>query len=198
MAKKNITITLKLGELLYDVQNRTHLAGRDREDARAGAHIQATDDEESSNAVKRGLQRALSRVRQAVNEWAHIDAIVNDNTLLSDTSGSMVLILPMPTNYNDGATAALTSAMHRYVVNSTIADWLNDVSPDDSLRYTAAAHIDLLDVRDAVLERRRPDRRTACGYSDGGSGSGTSPTNETYLWLDDALWLDNTLWLEHR
>jgi hypothetical protein len=89
MAKKNITITLKLGELLYDVQNRTHLAGRDREDARAGAHIQATDDEESSNAVKRGLQRALSRVRQAVNEWAHIDAIVNDNTRLINLAGDL-------------------------------------------------------------------------------------------------------------
>lgn len=193
MATKNITITLAYGELLYDLQNKTHLTARDRQDARHSAHMQSTDDEESLNAAKRYLTSALSMVRGTFSEWAHVDAVVSDDILSpKDMSGMVVYILPMPMNYNDGVTAALTSAMHRYIVHSAIADWMTDVSPDDAHRYSQLAEADLRDVRHALMARRRPDRRCCCH----GGGGNTTP-DASYLWLDNTLWQDNALWLEH-
>lgn len=197
MAKKSITITLKLGELLYDIQNKTHLTARDRKDARQSAHMQATDDAESLNAAKRYLSHGLSVVRASISEWAPVDAVVADNSLSpADMRGTVTYILSMPANYNDGVTPVLTSSMHAYVMNTAIAAWMGDVSPEDVPRYAMAAAAALLDVRHALLERKRPDRRRPCSGSGSGSSGGVTPST-AYLWLDNTLWQDTALWLEH-
>lgn len=197
MAIKEVNITLQYDELLYDIQNRTYLLGRGREGEKPQALTQSTDDAESLNPAKRYVDRGLSMARDAVSEWCPYGAIVADNRLGSG-SGSVTFTLRMPTNYNDGSTPALAAAIHDYVASSTIAEWLNDVSPNDASRYTLSSAEALAKVKEAVLSRKRPERRLhPVGNNTITPGSGGSAITELYLWLDNVKWNDNSLWLEH-
>lgn len=193
MAKKDITITLDLDEIVYDIQNSTYLIARGKQDVRERADTQATDDDESLNHIRRRVGNAVARVKKLVSEWGVSGPVVADNTL-PPGKGCVTLILPMPTNYNDGATQDLTSAMHQYVSDMATASWLNDVSPADSTRYYKLSDEHVVQIKDAILRRKRPSRRPYhecdCG------GGGVTPT-DGYLWLDNGLWLDNELWTEH-
>ena len=192
MAKKNITITLHPKELLYEIQNKTYLVGRGKESEQQGAYSQETDDSESLNHAKRCLDLALSRAKREIGEFASTGSVVSDNELMSDgmLARAVVLTLPMPTNYNDAATESLTQSIHRYVVMVAVSEWFNDVSASDAARYAAEAEKSLQAIREALLSRKRPERREH-GIQDG------TIIVELFLWLDNDKWNDNEIWTEH-
>ena len=60
MAKQNVSITLYVSEMLYDIQNKTYLTGRSRQNGQNHeevANMMASDDEENGNQVLRSLYR---------------------------------------------------------------------------------------------------------------------------------------------
>lgn len=72
MAKKNITITLYLSELVYDIQNKTFLTGRSRNNGKNHeevADMQANDDDEDINQVLRSIQNAWANLKTKLSEW---------------------------------------------------------------------------------------------------------------------------------
>ncbi len=65
MAKKTITITLYMSELIYDVQNKTYLTGRSRSTGKNHeevAHMQANDDDENANQIARSIGNAFANM----------------------------------------------------------------------------------------------------------------------------------------
>ena len=72
MAKKKITITLYMSELVYDVQNKTYLTGRSRKSGNNDeevANMQANDDDEDANQVIRSIQSAYGTLKTKLSEW---------------------------------------------------------------------------------------------------------------------------------
>ena len=63
MAKKTITITEYMSELLYDIQNKTYLTGRSRQTGanhEEVANMQANDDDENANQIIRSIGNAFA------------------------------------------------------------------------------------------------------------------------------------------
>ena len=72
MARKSLTITLYMSELIYDFQNKAFLTGRSRRsadmDAEAASNIQASDDDEDKNQALRSIQNAYSQLLVELSE----------------------------------------------------------------------------------------------------------------------------------
>ena len=90
MARKSLTITLYMSELIYDFQNKAYLTGRSRRagnmDAEAASNIQASDDDEDMNQALRSIQNAYSQLLVELSE-----AIVKDG---GTTSSNKLISLP--------------------------------------------------------------------------------------------------------
>lgn len=66
--KKTLTITEEVKELIYDIQNKTHLTGQAREADNPKAYqaasiMQASDDDENSYQIRRSLANAFSALK---------------------------------------------------------------------------------------------------------------------------------------
>ena len=64
--KKDLTITEEVKELIFDIQNKTHLTGQAREAEgkkpyQAASNMQASDEEENSYQIRRSLVNAFSQ-----------------------------------------------------------------------------------------------------------------------------------------
>lgn len=185
MATKRITITLKLSELLYDIQDKSWHAGRTKQDKVLGSLVQATDDAESLNLLKRFVITATGEVRAALSEWGVLGASSVNNVLIK--GGEDVIGLDMPTNYNDGATDGLVGAIHNYIVASALAQWYESTDPQAVAMWTAQAQAELEKAHDCILKRKRPLRR---GYVQQESDTEV----DVYLWDDDLVWDDDRIW----
>ena len=75
--KKSISITLDIAEIIFDIQNKTYLTGRSRSDALSHervAAMQANDDEENLDQVRRSVSTALAQLKTRVGEYLKVDA----------------------------------------------------------------------------------------------------------------------------
>jgi hypothetical protein len=188
MAKKSVIITIYRSELLYDLQAKTHMLGLGKDDAAAADRVQSTDDEDRLSLSRRSLNAAIADMRAAVSEFSPEGPATADN-YLPPADGDVVLSLSLPTNYNDGATAGLMAAVHRYVIDRALAEWLTVTDAPSANAHLAQAEVDMVDVKRLLLSRKRPERRR-CHHH------GPKPSTVNYLWLDADVWLDADLWTE--
>lgn len=211
MAKKNITITLYLSELVYDIQNKTYLTGRSRNNGQNHeevANMQANDDDEDLNQVLRSIQNAWGNLKTKLSEWIVEHGTTATNKLMegnvlqyqkaiavSDTitwaptsnaadigkskgtvselptsgvavgdvyavvqSVDIILMLQMPSNFNQATNETVSSATHQYIVNSAIADWFTMTNKNDAADYVTLANANLQQIREAANKRVRPVR----------------------------------------
>lgn len=161
MAKKTITITLYMSELVYDVQNKTYLAGRSRlepdgSNQQQVSHMQATDDDEEANQVMRSIGNAWATLNAKLSEYLASDETTSNDELLS--GGNLVVALQMPSNYNQSVNDTLSAAMHQYVVNLATADWYELTSKEDMADYMTMAAANLEQVKECINKRVRPIR----------------------------------------
>lgn len=162
MAKKTLTVTLYLSELLYDVQNKTYLTGRSRQTGNNHeevAHMQANEDEENENQLLRSLGNAFANLKTKLSEYIEESTTTATNKLLSKT-GTIQLSLVMPSNYNQSTSDTISSALHQYLVNTAIGDWFTITNKNDATDYVTLAAANLEELREAVNKRVRPTRTT--------------------------------------
>lgn len=165
MAKKTITITLYKSELIYDVQNKTYLTGRSRKDGtnhEIVANMQANDDDENLNQVIRSISNAYDSMRMKMSEYI-VDSSTSANDILINTSGSFVVTLTMPNNYNQAANTAISSGLHQYIVNMATAEWFTITNKADASDYYTLAGTNMEQVREAINKRIRPSRTEVSG-----------------------------------
>lgn len=162
MAKKDITITLYLSEILYDIQNKTYLTGRSRttgQNHEEVAHMQANEDEENENQILRSIGNAFSNLKTKLSEYLNDSETTADN-ILTDKETSLNVALSMPANYNSATRETIAAALHQFLVNTAIAEWFTITNKTDAADYVTLAASNLEQVREALNKRVRPVRTT--------------------------------------
>lgn len=158
MAKKSVTITLYMSELIYDVQNKSYLKGRSQvdQDPAKVAYMQANDDEENMNQVLRSIGGAYGSLKSELSEYIEETASTGDNIL--QPNSNIIVALKMPSNFNEAAVKVISEGLHKYIVNMALAEWYKQTDPTDMDSYLKLAVDDMNEVRDGINKRLRPER----------------------------------------
>ena len=160
MAKKTISITLYMSELIYDVQNKTYLTGRSRntgDNHEQVANMQANEDEENQNQVVRSIGNAYANLKTKLSEYIEDSGSTANNILLS-ASDNLQINLVMPSNFNPATNNTIGAALHQYIVNSAIGEWFTITNKADAADYLALAASNRAEIREAINKRVRPTR----------------------------------------
>lgn len=161
MGKKQITITLYMSELIYDVQNKTYLTGRSRDDGKNDAEVanmKANDDEENSNQIVRTIGNSFSYLKTKLSEYIDNDKSTTASNIISNSTANLVVTLDMPSNYNTANNDAVALAMHKYIVNTSLMEWFNITNKNDAKEYSELAVMSLNELAEAINKRTRPTR----------------------------------------
>lgn len=160
MARKSLTITLFISEILYEVMNKTHLTGRSRETGNNHeevANMKANEDDENLNQILRSIGNAFANLKSKVSEYL-VEAGTTANNIQIEQGTNLALVLSMPSNYNEATRDTLSSAMHRFIVNSSIAEWFTITNKNDAADYVSLSAGDIETIREAINKRTRPQR----------------------------------------
>ena len=157
---QNVTITLNVAEIVYDIQNKTYLTGKSRSDGTNHAHVaamQANDDDENANQILRSVQTAFGMLRTKLSEYLDISVHSAGNQLMK-TGGKLELALLMPSNYNLSTADTIATAAHQYIVALAVKDWFTITHKTDATEYASIAESSLAIIAEAVSKRLRPRR----------------------------------------
>lgn len=160
MERKSITLTLYMSELIYDIQNKTYLTGRSRNNGKNHeevANMQVNEDEENKNQVIRSIGNAFANLKTKLSEYIE-ESGTTANNKLGDGTTNLSISLDMPSNYNNTCNDAIATAMHQYIVNICIGEWFNITNKADASDYITLAGADLEEIREALNKRVRPTR----------------------------------------
>lgn len=160
MAKKTITITLYMSELIYDIQNKTYITGRSRQNGNnfeEVANMQANDDEENLNQITRSIQNAYSLAKIKLSEYIEESGTTGSNELASSEE-NITVSLKMPGNYNESTVESISSAVHQFIVNTAVGEWFSMTNKADAADYFNLAAGCITDIREAINKRVRPTR----------------------------------------
>ncbi|MCM1491386.1 MAG: hypothetical protein NC095_11280 [Muribaculum sp.] len=158
-----LTITIDIKELIYDIQNKTYLTGRSRSDGknyRQVALMQANNDDENYNQIMRSIGNAFARVKTELSEVMSTKT-ANSNNQLELNNDTKVLSLVMPSNFNSAATDAITAAIHQFIVTSATSEWFMITNKTDTEDYSRLAQESLELLRESLCKRSRPSRSTS-------------------------------------
>lgn len=155
-----LTISIDIKELIYDIQNKTYLTGRSRSDGknyRQVALMQANDDDENYNQIMRSIGNAFAKVQNELSEVLEVSTYSGNNNLdLSDSPRDLSLL--MPSNFNAAATAAMAAAIHKYIVTAATAEWFMITNKTDTEDYERQSLESLELLRESLCKRSRPKR----------------------------------------
>lgn len=175
MERSNVLFTLYMSEIIFEVQNKTYLTGRSRDNHQNHeevANMQANDDDENLSQIMRSIQNAFSTLKTKLSEYIVSNQGTGDNEQLPDTEEELYIALSMPTNYNRATVDTITAAMHQYIVNTAIADWFTITNKADAADYVNMSAANIEQIRESVNKRVRPVRQAA------GSGASRYPSRE--------------------
>lgn len=162
MARKSLTITLYMSELIYDFQNKAFLTGRSRRaasmDAEAASNIQASDDDEDKNQALRSIQNAYSQLLVELSESVKTETDTTASNELINDSTNIVINLSLPSNYPLALKDALTSSIHDYIINKALMDWFIITNPDESETYSKLSIAAINNLHETFNRRERPSR----------------------------------------
>lgn len=163
MAKKIITITLRVGDLIYNIRNHIYHIGETMEaagtEAAAVGHMQDTDSRHSADFLAHKIRDAVAELRRHLGEYIS-DA--EESKQDSSCPDKIDLRLAMPSNFRTSVLPPLQSAMGQYVETMSIAAWLavtvTDANTVKSYIEEAARIIE--EVKYLAGERERPKKET--------------------------------------
>lgn len=159
---QNVTITLNVAEIVYDIQNKTYLTGKSRSDGSNHAHVaamQANDDDENANQILRSVQMAFGILRTKLGEYLDLTVHSAGNQLIK-AGARLELVLTMPSNYNLSTVDTIAAAAHQYIVALAVKDWFTITHKTDATEYSALADASLAIIAEAASKRCRPRRDT--------------------------------------
>lgn len=162
MARKDLTITLYMSELIYDFQNKAFLTGRSRiaadMDSEAASNIQASDDEEDKNQALRSIQNAYSQLLVELSESVRTGSGTTASNELIDGDTNITINLSIPSNYPLALKDALTSSIHDYIINKALMDWFVITNPNEAKTYSELSVTAIKNLHETFNRRERPSR----------------------------------------
>ena len=161
--KTDVTLTIYMSEVIYDIQNKTYLTGGSRRSAdnfEQVAAMQAGDDDDQLNQVLRTVGNAVANLRAKISEYmpSGTSPSTADDILIA-ADKDIVLHLSMPANYNTSANEAAATGIHQYIVNTAVGEWFNITDKADAAEYIQMANANLFIIREALGKRIRPERK---------------------------------------
>ena len=161
--KKSITITLKISEIVYDIQNKTYLTGRSAANGTNHAHVanmQANDDDENADQILRSITMAYGQLTNRLAEYITGSQLSGDNALLT-TDSDLPIALEMPSNFNSNVTKTIAEAAHQFIVATAVADWFAITAKGETADYKSVADTSIAVIEEALCKRLRPLRNQA-------------------------------------
>ena len=150
-SKKNLTVKLKVQELMFDIMNKAYLTGQAREAGGKGyeeaSNMQASEDDENSYQLRRSLANAFSGLKSILGEYLDENKTTTNNLIQNeiDSDGELKLDFKLPSNYNSASSDAMGNNIHAYLVDVALSDH-------------SAASLEV--VKRALYKRSRPTRPT--------------------------------------
>ena len=157
---KKITITLTKSELLFDIENTAFLVGRNQSD---GANfeqvhnIQNTGASEDRAFILRSIETAFLDAKKVLSRYIDESNRKTNNELMDET-GDLVITLVHAYMFNEAATDSLRSAIHEYIVSSSLLDWFSIVKLDKVQVYEKRRQAAAIAILDAFFRRNAPQR----------------------------------------
>ena len=173
MEKKQIvTVRQDVATILYDVRNKAYITGNSRmasgaANYEAGSKMQASEDTEEDDQLKRSLTTYFSGLKSLLGEYLDEDTTTTDN-LVAETieeEGVLKLAFRLPTNYNSASADSLGAGIHAYLVDMVLSDWYTITNPAEVKSYVDHAAAMLEDVKRALYKRSRPTRPVRPDFS---------------------------------
>lgn len=162
MAKKEININLKIEEIIYDIKNKTYITSESRKDGKSDeyiANIKVNDDENVIDQILRTVSNSFADLKLQLADYISDNTTTADNMLISRDE-DIIITLNMPSNYNVAGVSSLSTLMHRYIVDETLAEWLIMTDKEDAVEYAQLSQTDLNNLRVALYKRERPQKHT--------------------------------------
>ena len=163
--RKILTVTQRVKELIFDVQNKAYLTGQAREAEgkktyEAASNMQASDDVENSYQIRRSLANAFSALKSLLGEYLSENSTTSDNLINQeiDNDGVLKLVFELPSNYNNASADSVGNGIHAYLVDMALGDWFAITNKEDAETYIAHAKVSLENVKRALFKRSRPER----------------------------------------
>ena len=159
-SKKNVTATIEMAWLVYDILNETYLRGRtiqDDKNYKEVASMFASEDEENYEKILRSIKKGFAEVKTELAEYLNESGLSTNNAAISGDD-DLTLNLTMPTNFNEAPTSGLGEAVHDYLKNVAVADWYLVTNKADAENYVVLAQKSLESIRKSVSKRSRPER----------------------------------------
>lgn len=158
-------VTLQMSEIIFDIQNKTYLTGRSRSESMTAEQIaamQANDEEDNLDQIRRSIISAVGVLRTSLGEYLENGSTAGENELPS-SGGTVDFDLVMPSNYNSSSLNAVVAAAHDFIVSRSVADWFLITNKADAEEYLTIAKRALSEITNAVNKRRRPQRAGSSG-----------------------------------
>ena len=157
-----ITLTLKMSEIIYDIQNKTYLTGRSAANGENHSHVanmQANDDEENEAQILRSITTAYSILRNRFAEFLNDQTPLSNNDIL-DGKEDIQISLTMPSNFNSSVAKTIGEAAHQFIVSTAIADWFSITAKGETADYDVVAKESVRILEEALCKRKRPVRKS--------------------------------------
>lgn len=163
----NITVNLEVKELMYDIMNKSYLTGRskiavDGAAYEAGSNMQASEDEEDSQQIRRSIATHFTSLKSLLGEYLSEETQVTDNKINKEIQedGRLTLGFSMPSNFHKASCDSIGKSLHSYIVNQSVADWFLITSPADAESYRQHAVWSLENAKRSLYKRSRPSMPT--------------------------------------
>lgn len=157
---KDITITLKKDEILYDIENTTYLVGNSRstgDNFEQVSNMQNSGEGEDRNFVLRSVETAFAEVKRILSRYINEDMAAANNDLMLAT-GDFVLSLNVVDVFNESATESLKGAAHEYIISSALMDWFANVKPDEMTIYQTRKQEASVNLLASLYRKKAPSR----------------------------------------
>lgn len=160
---KTVHVTLRMQELLYDIDNITWRRGTVLDEASpeqtAALRTHLTDENTTHDQILRSIDGAIGNLLSLLGEYLASTMSEGSNVAI-DGSKNISLTLRVPQNYDDTSLKGFTSACHNYIVEYVAGEWYDQVKPDESALHRKKSDKYLTDVISAINNRRRPSQPT--------------------------------------
>ena len=166
--KKQLTVTLEVKEIMFDVMNKTFLTGKARDAEQKGANyeaasnMQASEDDENSYQLRRSIANAFAALKSLLGEYLDEDRTTSNNRIPEevDNDGQLEMAFKLPSNYNNASADSLGGNLHAYIVDIAVAEWFTITNKADAGDYYNHSQISLEQAKRALYKRSRPTRPT--------------------------------------
>ena len=148
-----LKIKLLKSEIMYDVMNETHIAGKSRfngENNEFVYNMQAAEDDSHTNKLLRSMETNLEELKTQLSYFLKNGTdVASDNiqSAIKDDDDAFELILEVTERFNKAYTQTISLLAHKFIVNKMIFEWYNTTKPDEAKTFFELAGENLKQIR---------------------------------------------------